>query len=100
MYKRPRGVWGETQLRRVVEAAGLPRHVDFDLQSSLSSDAGAGRPDMVVRLPGGKALALDAASYTHLTLPTNSLVSVFEVPLIFKSHRSSDFMTAEHRRER
>lgn len=55
-----RGVWGETQLRRVVEAAGLTRYVDFDLQSSISSDAGAGRPDMVVRLPGGKALAVDA----------------------------------------
>ncbi|MFT4215535.1 MAG: DNA recombination protein RmuC [Microbacterium sp.] len=55
-----RGVWGETQLRRVVESAGLTRYVDFDLQSSLTSDAGAGRPDMVVRLPGGKALAVDA----------------------------------------
>ncbi|MXS73815.1 recombinase RmuC [Microbacterium sp. CSI-V] len=55
-----RGVWGETQLRRVVEAAGLTRYVDFDLQSSIASDAGAGRPDMVVRLPGGKALAVDA----------------------------------------
>lgn len=55
-----RGVWGETQLRRVVEAAGLTRYVDFDLQTSISSDAGAGRPDMVVRLPGGKALAVDA----------------------------------------
>lgn len=55
-----RGVWGETQLRRVVEAAGLTRYVDFDLQSSVASDAGAGRPDMVVRLPGGKALAVDA----------------------------------------
>ncbi|MDI9889922.1 DNA recombination protein RmuC [Microbacterium sp. IEGM 1404] len=55
-----RGVWGETQLRRVVEAAGLTRYVDFDLQSSISSDTGAGRPDMVVRLPGGKALAVDA----------------------------------------
>ena len=55
-----RGVWGETQLRRVVEAAGLTRYVDFDLQASISSDAGAGRPDMVVRLPGGKALAVDA----------------------------------------
>ncbi|MFJ4039285.1 DNA recombination protein RmuC [Microbacterium sp. NPDC090007] len=55
-----RGVWGETQLRRVVEAAGLTRHVDFDLQTAISSDAGAGRPDMVVRLPGGKALAVDA----------------------------------------
>ena len=55
-----RGVWGETQLRRVVEAAGLTRYVDFDLQTAISSDAGAGRPDMVVRLPGGKALAVDA----------------------------------------
>lgn len=55
-----RGVWGETQLRRVVEAAGLTRYVDFDLQSSITSDAGAGRPDMIVRLPGGKALAVDA----------------------------------------
>ncbi|HBR88294.1 MAG TPA: DNA recombination protein RmuC [Microbacterium sp.] len=55
-----RGVWGETQLRRVVEAAGLTRYVDFDLQASVHSDAGAGRPDMVVRLPGEKAIAIDA----------------------------------------
>jgi len=55
-----RGVWGETQLRRVVESAGLTRYVDFDLQSSLTTDAGAGRPDMIIRLPGGKALAVDA----------------------------------------
>ncbi|MET0734797.1 MAG: DNA recombination protein RmuC [Microbacterium sp.] len=55
-----RGVWGETQLRRVVEAAGLTRYVDFDLQSSIVTDAGAGRPDMVIRLPGGKAIAVDA----------------------------------------
>jgi len=55
-----RGVWGETQLRSVVEAAGLIERVDFDLQSSISSDAGAGRPDMVVHLPGGKNIAVDA----------------------------------------
>ncbi|PWC02961.1 DNA recombination protein RmuC [Agromyces badenianii] len=55
-----RGVWGETQLRSVVEAAGLIERVDFDLQSSISSDSGAGRPDMVVRLPGGKSIAVDA----------------------------------------
>ena len=55
-----RGVWGETQLRRVVEAAGLTRHVDFDLQSTISSDRGQGRPDMVVRLPGGTSIAVDA----------------------------------------
>lgn len=55
-----RGVWGETQLRSVVEAAGLIERVDFDMQASITSDAGAGRPDMVVHLPGGKNIAVDA----------------------------------------
>jgi len=55
-----RGVWGETQLRRVVEAAGLTRYVDFDLQSTIATDAGVGRPDMIIRLPGDKAIAVDA----------------------------------------
>ena len=55
-----RGVWGETQLRRIVESAGLTRFVDFDTQSSITTEAGAGRPDLVVRLPGDKALAVDA----------------------------------------
>lgn len=55
-----RGVWGESQLRRVVEAAGLTRHVDFDLQATVSSEHGQGRPDMVVRLAGGASIAVDA----------------------------------------
>ncbi|KDA06526.1 recombinase RmuC [Microbacterium sp. CH12i] len=55
-----RGVWGEAQLRRVVEASGLTRHVDFDLQSTISSDRGQGRPDMVIRLAGGTSIAVDA----------------------------------------
>jgi DNA recombination protein RmuC len=55
-----RGVWGETQLRNVVEAAGLIERVDFDVQHSVLSDAGAGRPDMVIHLPGGKNIAVDA----------------------------------------
>jgi DNA recombination protein RmuC len=55
-----RGVWGETQLRNVVQAAGLMERVDFDVQSSIVSDAGAGRPDMVIHLPGGKNIAVDA----------------------------------------
>ncbi|CAD6002002.1 DNA recombination protein RmuC [Agreia sp. COWG] len=55
-----RGVWGETQLRSVVEAAGLIERVDFDVQTSIVGASGAGRPDMVVHLPGGKNMAVDA----------------------------------------
>jgi DNA recombination protein RmuC len=55
-----RGVWGETQLRRVVEAAGLTEHVDFTVQTTITTDAGTLRPDMVIRLPGGKQLAVDS----------------------------------------
>lgn len=55
-----RGVWGETQLRNVVEAAGLLERVDFDVQASVTTEAGTGRPDMVVHLPGGGHLAVDA----------------------------------------
>ncbi|SJN20306.1 DNA recombination protein RmuC [Mycetocola reblochoni REB411] len=55
-----RGVWGETQLRRVVELAGLLPHVDFSTQQSMTSEHGAARPDMVVSLPGGNSIAVDA----------------------------------------
>lgn len=55
-----RGVWGETQLRAVVEAAGMLQHVNFDVQSSITVDRKSARPDMVVRLPGGKSIAVDA----------------------------------------
>lgn len=55
-----RGVWGETQLRKLVELAGLIKHADFDEQASFSTSAGAGRADMVINLPGGKSLAIDS----------------------------------------
>ncbi|WP_157009052.1 DNA recombination protein RmuC [Agromyces laixinhei] len=69
-----RGVWGETQLRSVVEAAGLIERVDFDVQSSISSDSGHGRPDMVVRLPGGKSIAVDAK------VPFNAYLEASQIP--------------------
>ena len=55
-----RGVWGETQLKTLVESAGLLRRVDFTTQESIEADSGARRPDMVVNLPGGKHMAIDA----------------------------------------
>ncbi|MBL3700614.1 DNA recombination protein RmuC [Leucobacter luti] len=55
-----RGFWGETQLRRIIEAAGMIEHVDFELQEQLATDRGTLRPDVVIHLPGGKAIAIDA----------------------------------------
>lgn len=55
-----RGVWGETQLRAVVEAAGMLQNVNFDLQTSIRIDERTARPDMIVHLPGGKSIAVDA----------------------------------------
>lgn len=55
-----RGVWGEAQLRKLVELAGLIKHADFDEQATISTNAGSGRADMVINLPGGKSLAIDS----------------------------------------
>ncbi|EMY35477.1 DNA recombination protein rmuC [Arthrobacter crystallopoietes BAB-32] len=55
-----RGQWGEVQLRRVVEAAGMLPHVDFSEQVHLTIADRTLRPDMMVRLPGDKSLVVDA----------------------------------------
>ena len=55
-----RGVWGEAQLRKLVELAGLIKHADFAEQATIQSGDKSGRADMVINLPGKKALAIDS----------------------------------------
>jgi len=55
-----RGRWGEIHLRRVAELAGMVAHCDFLEQTTLFGETGTQRPDMIVRLPGGKCLVVDA----------------------------------------
>jgi DNA recombination protein RmuC len=55
-----RGRWGEAQLRNVVEYAGMIEHCDYVTQASTEGDSGTLRPDLVVRIPGGKHVVVDA----------------------------------------
>jgi DNA recombination protein RmuC len=57
-----RGQWGQMQLRNVVESAGMLKHCDFVEQHSYAGEEATLRPDMVVNLPGGKQVVVDAKS--------------------------------------
>ena len=56
----PRGRWAELHLRRVVELTGLTEHCDFDEQVTVTADGSALRPDMVIRMPAGRVVLVDA----------------------------------------
>jgi DNA recombination protein RmuC len=91
--KRPgvRGRWGELQLKRVVELAGMVQHCDFDEQRTVTADDGDRRlrPDVIVRLPGGKHVVIDAKA------PLDAYLRALDAP----DETSRQAMLCEHAKQ-
>jgi DNA recombination protein RmuC len=88
-------VWGETQLRTLVESAGLLNRVDFTVQSTISAESGMRRPDMVINLPGGKMIPVDAK------VPYNSYIDASAIPAgaTGEQERQRDELLAKHAKQ-
>ena len=89
--RRPqtRGRWGEYQLRNVLDLAGMTEHVDFVEQTTLEGDEGRLRPDVVIRVPGGKSIIVDAKT------PLDAYLNAVEAP----DEETRERFIADHARQ-
>jgi DNA recombination protein RmuC len=89
-----RGHWGEVQLRRIVELAGMVEHCDFVEQPTVSTPDGRLRPDLIVRLPGAKTIVVDAKAPLSAYLESiDGLEATRESKLLEHARQVRDHMT-------
>jgi DNA recombination protein RmuC len=81
-----RGKWGENTLRRSFELAGLNSHIDFDEQFSVAHETASARPDAVVRLPGGRAIVIDAKAPADAYFKAHDATDPAERARFLKEH--------------
>jgi DNA recombination protein RmuC len=86
---KARGRWGEQSLRNVLEQAGLTEHVDFQTEVSVETGDGRLRPDVIVSLPGGRKLVIDAKCSLNSYLDACDEVDDDKREACFKAHVAS-----------
>src|SRR5438552_2244806 len=86
---KARGRWGEQSLRNVLEQAGLTEHVDFQTEVSVEGEEGRLRPDVIVRLPGGRNLVIDAKCSLNAYLDACDEVDDDKREACFRAHVAS-----------
>lgn len=81
-----RGRWGEIQLERVVELAGMINHCDFRRQATTETEDGRLRPDLIVHLPGGKTIVVDAKAPIEAYLAAHEQKDEAAAKELMKNH--------------